>query len=106
MDGQVADVRAAVCDGLTAVPRDKCAVYSCPGDLCGTRGSRYCAYHEDSRGHMCSITDPPCPRNREAGSLVCSFHRRWEDRFLRWNRTGGWHATSAARAAGNATEVR
>ncbi|CAM9936594.1 unnamed protein product, partial [Ectocarpus sp. 12 AP-2014] len=39
-DGQEADVRGAVCDGLTAVRRAKCAVYGCPGDLCDTPGAR------------------------------------------------------------------
>ncbi|CAM9605793.1 unnamed protein product [Ectocarpus fasciculatus] len=106
MDGHEADVRAAVCDGLTAVRRPKCATYGCPHDLCGRRGARYCAFHEEERGHMCNITDPPCPRLREEGSLVCSYHSAWEQYYLRYIRAGGWHATSAAREAGNAREPR
>ncbi|CAM9612092.1 unnamed protein product [Ectocarpus fasciculatus] len=106
MDGHEADVRAAVCDGLTAVRRPKCATYGCPHDLCGRRGARYCAFHEEERGHMCNITDPPCPRLREEGSLVCSYHSAWEQYYLRYIRAGGWHATSAAREAGNARETQ
>lgn len=34
-------VRAAVCDGLTALRREKCAVYGCANGRYGIRGSRY-----------------------------------------------------------------
>ncbi|CAN0495213.1 unnamed protein product [Ectocarpus sp. 12 AP-2014] len=106
VSGEEVHVRGAVCDGLTACRRPKCAVYGCADGLCGTRGSRYCQFHEEARGHMCNITDPPCPRLREEESLVCSFHRPWETYYLNWIRRGGWHATSAARAAGQAREPR
>lgn len=40
MQGRELHVRAAVCDGLTAVRREKCATYRCANGRDRTRGSR------------------------------------------------------------------
>lgn len=41
MWGQELSVRGAVCDGLTAVRREKCATYRCTNSRSGKRGSRW-----------------------------------------------------------------
>lgn len=40
ISGQEFQVRGAVCDGLTAVRREKCATYGCSNGRCRTRGAR------------------------------------------------------------------
>ena len=61
--------------------------------------ARFCVSCDEVYGHICAITEPPCPNNHEDGRLTCAEHGPDEDELRSYMEKAGWHAKRRAAAA-------
>ena len=61
--------------------------------------ARFCVSCDEVYGHICAITEPPCPNNHEDGRLTCAENGPDEDELRSYMEKAGWHAKRRAAAA-------